>query len=72
MVVEHQGLVWVWRGDPASADHRMLPTHPTPDATHAVETILDYGCDWKYIVEVRDGEMRGDAGRCGEMRGCMG
>uniref|UniRef100_A0A7S3WWM3 Uncharacterized protein n=2 Tax=Emiliania huxleyi TaxID=2903 RepID=A0A7S3WWM3_EMIHU len=51
VVVEHQGLVWVWRGDPASADHRMLPTHPAPEATHAVETILDYGCDWKYIVE---------------------
>ena len=29
----------------------MLPTHPTPEATHSVETILDYGCDWSYIVE---------------------
>merc|ERR1719198_1628567 len=29
----------------------MLPTHPDPEATHAVETILDYGCDWSYIVE---------------------
>ena len=41
-------------------------------ATHAVETILDYGCDWKYIVEVRDGEIWGDARRYGEMRGDMG
>ena len=29
----------------------LLPTHPTPEMTHAVETILDYGCDWTYIVE---------------------
>jgi len=49
--VEHQGLVWLWRGAPDQADHSMLPTHPTPEATHAVETILDYGCDWSYIVE---------------------
>ena len=35
----------------STADVAMLPTHPTPEATHTVETILDYGCDWKYIVE---------------------
>lgn len=50
-VVDHQGLVWMWRGDEAAADMSILPTHPTPDETHAVETILDYGVDWTYIVE---------------------
>jgi len=48
---EHQGLVWMWRGAPGTEDMAMLPTHPTPEATHTVETILDYGCDWSYIVE---------------------
>jgi len=48
---DHQGLVWVWRGERSKADNRLLPTHPTPEATHTVETILDYGCDWTYIVE---------------------
>lgn len=48
---DHQGLLYVWRGEPSTADVAMLPTHPTPEATHTVETILDYGCDWKYIVE---------------------
>jgi len=50
-VAEHQGLLYLWRGDPATADMDLLPTHPTPEMTHAVETILDYGCDWTYIVE---------------------
>ena len=72
VTADHQGLVYVWRGAAEKADDRMLPTHPTPEQTHTVETILDYGCDWKYIVEVRDREMRGDAGRYGEMRGDMG
>ena len=48
---EHQDLIWLWRGDPSLRDDAMLPTHPTPEATHTVETILDYGCDWSYIVE---------------------
>jgi len=50
---EHQDIVWLWRGDPSKAEAAivMLPTHPTPDETHSVETILDYGCDYKYIVE---------------------
>jgi len=48
---DHQGLVWVWRGLPTEANKALLPTHPTPEATHTVETILDYGCDWTYIVE---------------------
>ena len=49
--VAYQGVVWIWRGANDAADLAMLPTHPTPEATHAVETILDYGCDWSYIVE---------------------
>ena len=48
---EHQELIWLWRGAPEQRDDAMLPTHPTPEATHTVETILDYGCDWSYIVE---------------------
>mmetsp|Transcript_73806 Transcript_73806/g.123303 ORF Transcript_73806/g.123303 Transcript_73806/m.123303 type:complete len:779 (-) Transcript_73806:405-2741(-) len=51
VAVEHQGLIWLWRGDEMRADKRKLPTHPTPEMTHTVETVLDYGCDWKYIVE---------------------
>ena len=51
VVRSHQDLIWIWRGAPTTADERLLPTHPTPEATHSVETILDYGCDWKYIVE---------------------
>ena len=43
--------MWIWRGAPELANTEMLPTHPTPEATHSVETILDYGCDWSYIVE---------------------
>ena len=50
-VADHQGLIWLWRGEPSAADRAQLPTHPTPEATHTVETILDYGCDWTYIVE---------------------
>jgi len=48
---EQQGVIYVWRGAPGAADRSLLPLHPTPEATHVVETILDYGCDWKYIVE---------------------
>jgi len=48
---DHQELIWLWRGAPELADTAQLPTHPTPEATHTVETILDYGCDWSYIVE---------------------
>jgi len=51
VAAEHQGLLYVWRGDAAKADTSILPTHPTPEQTHSVETILDYGCDYKYIVE---------------------
>ena len=51
VAVNHQDLAYVWRGDPAKADVTTLPTHPTPEQTHAVETILDYGVDYKYIVE---------------------
>lgn len=51
VAVDHEDLIWMWRGDPSKADTDMLPTHPTPEQTHTVETILDYGCDWKYIVE---------------------
>ena len=50
-VADHQGLIYLWRGDPDAADRSLLPTHPEPEMTHAVETILDYGCDWTYIVE---------------------
>lgn len=50
-VTEHEGLVWVWRGNPLAADARRLPRHPTPEQTLPVDTILDYGCDWTYIVE---------------------
>jgi O-methyltransferase involved in polyketide biosynthesis len=51
VLVDHQDVLFFWRGDPAEADVSRLPTHPAPDQTQSVETILDYGCDYKYIVE---------------------
>jgi len=49
--VEHAGLLWVWRGSPLTADTRKLPRHPSPDQTFAVVTMLDYACDWPFVVE---------------------
>ncbi|KAL1496239.1 hypothetical protein AB1Y20_016202 [Prymnesium parvum] len=52
-VVEREGLLWVWRGNPLSADLRRLPAPPSPaaDATFTCDTVLDFACDWSHLVE---------------------
>jgi len=51
-VVEHQGLVYVWRGNVLEADLGLLPTRRTGDMeTVPIDTVLDYSVDYSYIVE---------------------
>lgn len=50
-VVEHEGLVWVWRGETLAADVRRLPTIRPGESTLPIDTVLDYNVDWCYIVE---------------------
>lgn len=51
-VVEHEGLVWVWKGEVLAADARLLPRRSTPaGASFAVDTTLDYDCEWDALVE---------------------
>ena len=49
-VVEHDGLVWVWRGNMLAADISKLPKHADSDDV-VFETTLDYGLDWAHVVE---------------------
>ncbi len=50
-VAEHEGMLWVWRGNPLAADVRKLPRHPAHETTFTVDTTLDYGVDWSAVVE---------------------
>ena len=52
-VVERDGLLWVWRGNPLSADIRKLPAPLDYEdaATFTCDTILDFSCDWTHIAE---------------------
>jgi len=47
---EHEGLVWLWRGELLEADLSLLPQKRS-EATYPCDTILDYNVDWQYIVE---------------------
>lgn len=51
-VVEHAGMVWVWKGSPLLADARKLPSLPAADDPNmfTVETTLDYGVDWPLVA----------------------
>lgn len=51
--VERDGIVYVWRGESVlTADPSLLPAaSPRGTPTHAVDTILDYGVSFEYIVE---------------------
>uniref|UniRef100_A0A7S3B1H0 Rieske domain-containing protein n=2 Tax=Haptolina ericina TaxID=156174 RepID=A0A7S3B1H0_9EUKA len=50
-VVEHEGMVYVWRGNLLAADVRKLPSgRPTSGASFVCDTILDYGADWTDVV----------------------
>lgn len=50
-IQEHEGLVWVWRGNVLEADATKLPTTRKDISTYPCDTVLDYNVDWKYIVE---------------------
>mmetsp|Transcript_6855 Transcript_6855/g.14381 ORF Transcript_6855/g.14381 Transcript_6855/m.14381 type:complete len:459 (-) Transcript_6855:164-1540(-) len=51
-VVEHEGLVYVWRGNLLEADPSLLPTRRTGDMeTVPIDSVLDYSVDYSYIVE---------------------
>jgi len=51
-VVEHQGMVYIWRGNVLEADLNLLPLRRTGDMeTVAINTVLDYNVDYSYIVE---------------------
>ena len=51
-VVEHEGLVYVWRGNVLEADPKLLPSRRKGDMESVpVDTVLDYAVDYSYIVE---------------------
>jgi len=51
-VVEHDGMVYVWRGNVLEADPSLLPTRRKGDMeTVPMDTVLDYNVDYSYIVE---------------------
>ena len=52
-VTEHEGLVWVWRGSPLTADASKLPTAAAAadGETLTVDTTLDYDVSWTELVE---------------------
>lgn len=51
-VVEHEGMVYVWRGNVLEADLSLLPTRRKGDMeTVPIDTVLDYNVDYSYIVE---------------------
>uniref|UniRef100_A0A7S1Z823 Rieske domain-containing protein n=1 Tax=Ditylum brightwellii TaxID=49249 RepID=A0A7S1Z823_9STRA len=51
-VVEHEGLVYIWRGNVLEADPSLLPSRRKGDMeTVPIDTVLDYNVDYSYIVE---------------------
>jgi len=51
-VVEHQGLVYIWRGNVLEADPSLLPTRRKGDMESIpIDTAMDYNVDYSYIVE---------------------
>lgn len=51
-VVEHEGLVYVWRGNVLEADVSLLPSRRKGDMeTVPIDTVLDYNVDYSYVVE---------------------
>lgn len=50
-VQEHEGLVWVWRGNILEADATKLPVTRKDASTYPCDTVLDYNVDWQYLVE---------------------
>jgi len=51
-VAEHEGMVYIWRGNVLEADPSLLPTRRKGDMeTVPIDTVLDYSVDYSYIVE---------------------
>jgi len=51
-VVEQDGMVFVWRGNPLTADARKLPKSSIgADDIFVCDTILDYGVGWPEVVQ---------------------
>ena len=51
-VAEHEGLVYVWRGNVLEADLSLLPTRRKGDMESVpIDSVLDYNVDYSYIVE---------------------
>jgi len=51
-VVEQEGIVFVWRGNPLTADARKLPRrNANRDDSFVCDTILDYGVGWAEVVQ---------------------
>ncbi|HEY9596304.1 MAG TPA: aromatic ring-hydroxylating dioxygenase subunit alpha, partial [Cyanophyceae cyanobacterium] len=52
-VVEHQGIIWMWRGEPEAADEHSIPTLPDLDKSGVVYTdkITDIPYDYSYFIE---------------------
>ena len=50
-VAEHDGLLYVWRGHPLTADARKLPQAAANSKSFVVETTLDHGVDWERLVQ---------------------
>ncbi len=50
-VEEHEGFIWVWRGNLLEADAAKLPKTRKNADTYPCDTVLDYNVDWQYIVE---------------------
>ena len=52
-VAEHDGLLWVWRGQSLAADARRLPRRDGGGGggggTLTVDTVLDYGSEWHEV-----------------------
>ena len=46
-VQEHEGLVWLWRGNILEADADKLPKTRKDTSTYPCDTILDYNVDWQ-------------------------
>lgn len=50
--VEHEGLIWLWRGDLLSADPSKLPSRRKGDMeTITMDSVLDYNVDYSYVIE---------------------
>jgi len=52
-VAEHEGMLYVWRGNPLAADARKLPTNAAAAAAPlaVIDTTLDFGSEWADVAE---------------------